>query len=178
MLQEWINPLRNYKLHLLIYVIYKFPPGRNNNKINQVKHQLLKLKRFYQLSPQLQIRLYTNLIRPIMEYPPIPNALASKSLTLQMQRVQNRALPNAVRNTEDRYKTVEELHNLFQIEPLNVRLYNRLQKTWNKIQELDVELYDQTEMTNNNNIRDHSWWPRVGHAYVQDPPDPMYTHIN
>ena len=142
-----------------------------NNKINQAKHQLLKLKRFYQLSPQLQIRLYTTLIRPIMEYPPIPNALASKSLTLQMQRVQNRALHNAVRNTEDRYKTVEELHNLSQIEPLNVRLYNRLQKTWNKIQELDAELYDHTEMANNNNIRDHSWWPRVGHVYVQDPPD-------
>ena len=149
-----------------------------NNKINQAKHQLLKLKRFYQLSPQLQIRLYTTLIRPIMEYPPIPNALASKSLTLQMQRVQNRALRNAVRNTEDRYKTVEELHNLFQIEPLNVRLYNRLQKTWNKIQDLDAVLYDNTEMANNNNIRDHKWWPRVGRVYVQDPPDPMYTHIN
>ena len=149
-----------------------------HNKINQAKHQSLKPKRFYQVSPQLQIRLYTTLIRLIMEYPPIPNALASKSLTLQMQRVQNRALHNAVRNTEDRYKTVEELHNLFQIEPLNIRLYNRLQKTWNKIQELDVELCDQTEVANNNNIRDHSWWPRVGHAYVQDPPDPMYTHIN
>ena len=69
------------------------------NKINQAKHQLLRLKRFYHLSPQLQIRLYTTLIRLIMEYPPIPNALASKSLTLQMQRVQNRALHNAVRDT-------------------------------------------------------------------------------
>ena len=29
MSQEWKNPLRNYKIHLLIYVIYKFPPGRN-----------------------------------------------------------------------------------------------------------------------------------------------------
>ena len=34
MLQEWINPLRNYKLHLLIYRIYKFPPGRNNDNDN------------------------------------------------------------------------------------------------------------------------------------------------
>ena len=128
-----------------------------HNKINQAKHQLLKLKRFYHLSPQLQIRLYTTLIRPIMEYPPIPNALASKFLTMQMQRVQNRALHNAVRDTEDRYKTVEELVNLFKIELLNVHLYNRLQKTWNKIQELHVELYDQTEMANNNNIRNHNW---------------------
>ena len=35
MLQEWINPLRNYKLHLLIYVIYKFPPGRNSFASNK-----------------------------------------------------------------------------------------------------------------------------------------------
>ena len=63
-----------------------------NNKINQAKHQLLKLKHFYHLSPKLQIRLYTTLVRRIMEYPPISNALASKSLTLSMQRVQNRAL--------------------------------------------------------------------------------------
>ena len=72
-----------------------------------------------------------------MEYPPIPNALTSKSLTLQMQRVQNRALRNAVKDTDVRYKTVEELHNRFQIETLNVRLYNRLIKPRNKIQELD-----------------------------------------
>ena len=30
MSQEWKNPLRNYKIHLLIYVIYKFPLGRNS----------------------------------------------------------------------------------------------------------------------------------------------------
>ena len=99
-----------------------------SNRINQAKRQLLKLKRFYLLSPKLQIRLYTTLVRPIMEYHPITNALASKSLTLQMQRVQNRALRNVVRDTDDWYKTVEELHNQFQIETLNVRLYNRLNK--------------------------------------------------
>ena len=62
------------------------------NKINLAKQQLLRLKRFYELSPKLQVRLYTTMVRPIMEYPPIPNALASKSQKLQMQRVQNRAL--------------------------------------------------------------------------------------
>ena len=95
-----------------------------NNKVKQAKHQLLKLKRFYHLSPKLQLRLYGTLVRPIMEYPPIPNASASKSLTLSMQRVQNRALHNAVRDTDDRNKTIEELHNQFQMEMLNIRLHN------------------------------------------------------
>ena len=60
-----------------------------NSKVNLAKHQSLKLKRFYKLKPDLQVRLYTTLIRPVMEYPPIPNALASNSLKLKMQRVQN-----------------------------------------------------------------------------------------
>ena len=54
-----------------------------NNKINLAKQQLLKLKRFHKLNPKLQVRLYNTIVRPIMEYPPIPNALASKSLTLK-----------------------------------------------------------------------------------------------
>ena len=41
MLQEWINPLRNYKIHLLIYVIYKFPPHYMDN-IKLYKNLLLK----------------------------------------------------------------------------------------------------------------------------------------
>ena len=41
------------------------------NKINLTKQQLLKLKRFYKLNAKLQVRLYTTMVRPNMEYPPI-----------------------------------------------------------------------------------------------------------
>ena len=64
-----------------------------------------------------------------MEYPPIPNALASNSLKLKMQRIQNSALRNAVRGTEDSHMTVEQLHEKFRLETMNVRLYNRMTKT-------------------------------------------------
>ena len=85
----------------------------------------------------------------IMEYPPIPNALASKSLTLQMQRVQNRALWYSVKGTDDWHKTTEQLHEIFEIDALNVRLYNRMMKTWHKIKEIDEDLYDATAQANN-----------------------------
>ena len=39
------------------------------------------------------------------------------------------------------------------------------------------DLYDATEHANNENIRDHYWWPRVGRAYASDPPEPIYTTI-
>ena len=148
-----------------------------NSKVNLAKHQSLKLKRFYKLKPNLQVHLYTTLIRPIMEYPPIPNALASNSLKLKMQRIQNSALCNAVRGTEDSHMTVVQLHEKFGLETMNVRLYNRMTKTWNKIQDLNEDLYNITEEANNEGIRDHNWWPRVGRAYVADPPEPMYTTL-
>ena len=147
------------------------------NKIYLAKQQLLKLKRFYKLDPKLQVRLYTTLVCPILEYPPIPNALASRSLTLKMQRVQNKALKYAIRGTDDRDKSIEQLHTLFGIDAINVHLHHRLTKTWSKIQEIDEALYDATEQANNENIRDHYWWPRVGRAYASDPPEPIYTTI-
>ena len=148
-----------------------------NNKINLAQHQSLKLKQFYKLEPDLQVCLYTTLLRPVMEYPPIPNALASNSLKLKMQHAQNTALRNAVRGTEDSHMTVEQLHEKFGLETMNVRLCNRMTKTWNKIQGLNEELYDITEEANNDGMRDHNWWLRVGRAYVADPPEPMYTTL-
>ena len=145
------------------------------NKINLAKQQFLKLKRFYELSPKLQVRLYTTMVRPIMECPPIPSALASKSQNLQMQRVQSKALKNAARDTDNRHLTIEQLHYTYGLEAINVRLYNRMMITRHKIHDLNKELYNETEEANNNNIRDHYWWPRVGKSYVADPPEPMYT---
>ena len=79
-----------------------------------------------------------------------------------MQRVQNRALRYAVRDTEDRDKTIEQLHTLFGIDALNVRLHHRMSKTWHKIQEIDEVLYDATEHANNDNARDHKLVAKSG----------------
>ena len=64
--------------------------SHNTSKVNMAKHQLLKLRRFYKLKPELLVRLYTTLIRPIMEYPPIPITLASKTNILKMQSTEQR----------------------------------------------------------------------------------------
>ena len=93
-----------------------------------------------------------------------------------MQRIQNRALHNAVKDTDERNLTTEQLHTKFNLDPINMRLHNRLIKTWNKIQILNEELYDATEQANDINFPDHNWWPRVGRAYVADPPEPMYVY--
>ena len=66
---------------------------------------------------------------------------------------------------------------MFEIDALNVRVYNRLIKMWHKIQDIDEDLYDVTEEANNEDTRDHYWWPRVGRAYAGDPLEPMYATL-
>ena len=144
-------------------------------KIATAAQQLLKLRRFYRLRPELQIRLYLTLIRPIMEYPPIPVALASRASIMKMQRVQNRALIQAVKGTEDRQLTIKEIHEKYGVDAINVRLAARLTKTWSKVEESHQELYDRSTAANNSGIRDHAWWPRAGRVAALDPPEPLYT---
>ena len=68
------------------------------------------------------------LIRPVLEYPVIPNALASKKQLIRMQRIQNQSMRFIARNTEDRSKAMEQLHKHYNIEPINVRLYRQARK--------------------------------------------------
>ena len=72
-----------------------------------------------------------------------------------MQRVQNRALKNAAKDTDNKHLTIEQLQHTYGLEAINVRLYNRMMKTWHKIQDLNAELYDETEQANKNKIQDH-----------------------
>ena len=106
-----------------------------------MKSQLLKLRRFYKLKPELMIRLYLTLIRPIMEYPIIPIALTSKTNIQKMQVVQNRALRLAVKGTDDNHQTIKAVHEKYLIEAFNVRLSTRLMKLWHKIERTQPDLY-------------------------------------
>ena len=37
--------------------------------------------------------------------------------------------------------------------------------------------YNITEETNNEGMRDHNWWPRVGRAYMADPRTHVYGSL-
>ena len=145
------------------------------SKIGHAKSQLLKLRRFYKIKPELMIRLYLTLIRPIMEYPIIPIALSSKNNIRKMQVVQNRALRQAVKGTDDNHLTIKEIHEKYGIEAVNVRLSTRLAKLWQKIERTQPDLHQRTMDANDNGLRDHAWWPRAGRVAALDPPEPSYT---
>ena len=51
-----------------------------------------------------------------------------------MQVVQNMALKQAVRDTDDRFMTMKNIHEKYGVEAINVRLATRLVKLWNKFE--------------------------------------------
>ena len=114
-------------------------------------------------------------MRSIIEYPPIPNGLLAKNNLMKLQRLQNRALKLAVRRTDDRYMTLKDIHEKYNIQAINVRLDTRFRRTWDKMERINEDLYNDSIRTAREGQRDHNWWPSVGRAYLAPPPEPVYV---
>ena len=86
-----------------------------------------------------------------MEYPIIPSCLASNTNLLKMQSLQNKALRGAIKDDEDLQElNLEELHQHFKLEPVNVRLHRLATKAWDKLATLDEALVQQSVAENDN----------------------------
>ena len=60
------------------------------NRINAAKTQTQKFKKFIKLKSITKLLLYKTLVRPILEFPVVPMALASTTQLKNIQKVQNR----------------------------------------------------------------------------------------
>ena len=146
-----------------------------NSRLGKAKSQLKKLKRFKNLQTDTRLRLYKTLIRPILEYPPIPLCVASKTNQQKIQRVQNVAIRAAAKERPgDPRSTNEQLHNVYNIEAINIRIHNQAQKIWTKLESININLIDQANVLTEEIARDHSWWPSVSRYLKQDPPESLY----
>ena len=123
------------------------------------------------MKTETRLHLYKTLVRPILEYPAIPICTASRSQIKKMQSVQSKALRSAAKERPiDRRSTNEELHHKFNVEALNVRLYNMASKTWTKLETTNPEIMEMTNALDGGIGRDHYWWPTVS-GYLQ-----QYVH--
>ena len=115
------------------------------------KIQSSKIKRFIKLYPKVKLHLYKALIiRPIMEYPIIPNGIKSLDHIKNMQRVQNKNLKFAAAYSDHSNKTAEELHLHYNIDPMNVRMYDAVDKLWAKMELKEPEIHQKSTEENNN----------------------------
>ena len=94
---------------------------------------LAKLGRFSSLPWKVKRQLYCALVRPILEYPPVPQHLLAKSRMLHLQRVQNRAVRWMLnRSLADCFRT-EVLHNMAGLGALNMRLHEGAKRVWTAV---------------------------------------------
>ena len=105
------------------------------------KIQSSKIKRFIKLDPKVKLHLYKVLIRPIMEYPIIPNGIKSLDHIKNMQTVQNENLKFAAAYSDQSNKTAEELHLHYNIDSMNVRMYDAVEKLWAKMEIKEPEIH-------------------------------------
>ena len=134
-----------------------------------------KLKRFKKLSPKIKTHLFKAYIRPITEYPIIPLCDVSTSNKTTLQRIQNRMVKFIISNDEENL-TMESAHEKYNIDAVNIRLFNRSQKTWDKFSLLEPELALRTrELNEEDDRRDHYWWRRIGSSIDGEQPEAKYT---
>lgn len=130
--------------------------------MNQANDVLARCKRFSRCLEKVQLQLYKRLIRPILEYPPIPLNTLSNSRLLTLQTIQNKALTWAEHARYPNIPLAQHLHEYFNIKPMNIRIHELANKTWGRLETLKDSLYNSlqgnTEIIHPN--QSHKWWPK------------------
>ena len=145
------------------------------------KAQLAKLRRFRAMSSGIKRYLYITIVRPVLEYPPVPLHTLSRSALLEIQKVQNRALrwihvPEPV----DRRTTNQELHRMYRLQPMNIRLHYLAQRIWERVDE-DDDVNLQRILQMEDHVREgaeHYWWPWSRRRAFGAPPRPIFTQLD
>ena len=78
-----------------------------------------------------------------------------------MQRIQNRGIKFINKHGQAELN-IEEIHQNFKIDAINVRLHTRLTKSWEKFTRIETELAERSATENDDNeTKDHYWWRRL-----------------
>ena len=143
-------------------------------RVRTAKYALKKLKRFSNCPENIKIQLYKTLVRPILEYPPVPLNTISTTLMWSMQAVQNIALiwATGIRYPDPR-PPIRELHTRHKLEALNVRIHRLAGRVWERLEmQEDINYLRIIECEAEG---EHNWWPRSLPRALQDPPQPKYS---
>ncbi|MEL7079661.1 MAG: reverse transcriptase domain-containing protein, partial [Cyanobacteria bacterium J06582_2] len=117
-----------------------------------------KLRRFSGLSIKIKLHLYKALVLSVLEYPTVPLCIISKTSMLKLQRVQNQCIKTITRTEEEnRNLTMKQLHEKYNMEPLNVRFWNRAKNIWEKLRTTNEDLVQKSTEMNTQPGRDHYW---------------------
>ena len=131
-------PFKNEAKMLSLTLKHTSATSHTTHRIKLSNVQSQRIQIFIKLDSKVKLHLYKALVRPLMEYPIIPNGIQAKAHIYikkkkKMQGVQNKNLKFIAAFSDQRNKTAEELHHHYNLEPMNVRLYDAVTKLWTEI---------------------------------------------
>ncbi len=144
-----------------------------SDTVNKGKRALSELYKFKNLPSKLKLHLIRAYVLPILEYPVIPIATCSKAQLLKIQTIQNSALRFAYDERFPFQRDTKTLHELSNLEAINVRLHKRATQIWETLDHLQDPIYIQ--LKDEHNDRSHSWFPSSMALIEEQPPQPIYT---
>ena len=134
-----------------------------NQRMAIARGTITKLKRFKQLKPRTKSYLYKTLVRSVLEYPNTPSCVMSKTNKDKLQKFQNKVIRGFIHSTsEDEIDSIEDLHNLYGVEPINKRMYRRAVTNWDKFTTIDDDTSTRSlEANRDRTNKDHYWWHHI-----------------
>ena len=142
-----------------------------SKKVAIASGALSNLERFRDSTSKLKLHLYKAFILPLITYCPLALSLSAPSNLQKLQKVQNRAVRFALGTNWFDFRTSSSLHEESNILPLNITLYNRINKQLNTFPDRHTDTYNFLK----NLPRPHR---RLPHTTLLDPtdepPDPIY----
>ena len=142
---------------------------------NMALATVTRLKRFRRLKTKIKVHLYKALVRSQVDYPNTPMCIMSTSNKRSLQSMQNKIIRNFIAPIDEKYDPIEELHNRYNIEAVNIRMQARAKKTWSKFEQQEPELAAYTRQLNTDDINDHRWWRRIGAWIDSQDEEPFYV---
>ena len=140
-IENRIIPFTN-SINMLGFQLRRTRFGKHiKSRIAVARGRITKLKRFLKLQAKTKNRLYKSLIRSQMEYPNIPQCVIATTKKLELQRFQNGTIRKFIHRQERGQQIdIEELHQEYNIETVNKRMFRRAERTWEKFTIKELEL--------------------------------------
>ena len=146
-------------------------------RVSLANQALGRLRRLQFLTEDQKRTLYTATVRPILEYPPIPLATASKDGILKLQKVQNKGIRFILNHYDwTLFTTMEQLHARAGVPPLNQVLHQRAKNTLSRLAAHNPEIFH--NLAEPLQGKEHKWFPRSIHLLTQPSPPPAYLKTN
>lgn len=147
-----------------------------NTTIAKCMNKITELYRFRNLPEKIKVHLVKAFISPLLQYPPIPLATASRHRQNKLQIIQNKALRFAFNENRRQSRTMKSLHEEANMEPINFSLYKRAENIFSKTQNLEDPQITYL-MENYEEEKDHLYFRKTKTVLDRGPPEKIYaTH--